>query len=330
MIKRRKKLGIVKSDNNTGFNIDLNQIEKLEYENYKLIRISVIGDNPKNVIKEKIILNDTRNKWVKHIAKTAGKWYPNESITEYLIYRIGKILGFNMAESRLVVAEDQIRFLSKFFLKNNEQLSHGKELYSNSRYFGSNELVEKIEYSNKSREQFTLQITEKTIKEAFPEDGEKIFKDFIKMLIFDCYIGNNDRHYENWAIVSHIEGKYAPYFSPIYDTARGLFWNESEEKLKAKFYPIDNKKFDKYARNSTPKIGWDNEVSINHFNIFKLIIQNEYGISRSDVLEILSHDNLVKIFNMINNEFRYIISEERSEIIKSYLDYRRNKLLEYI
>jgi hypothetical protein len=57
---------------------------------------SITGDAPKEFIRvyefgsaRKI----KRNKWPLYIAKTGHKWYPNESITEHLLNRIGECLG---------------------------------------------------------------------------------------------------------------------------------------------------------------------------------------------------------------------------------------------
>ena len=53
------------------------------------------------------------------------------------------------------------------------------------------------------------------------------------MLIFDALTGGFDRHMYNWGVVVSIANDIQPYLSPICDTARGLFWNYSEEQLKS-------------------------------------------------------------------------------------------------
>lgn len=135
------KLGYIDPKNKSTFSIDLSKIKKIDISKYNIIKnTSVGGDNPKKVIRKKI-----GKKHSKYIAKTANKWYPNESITEYLIFRIGTKLGFNMAKSELIFAEDQIRFLSKYFLKRTQVLDHGKQIYSRSTYFNNINTVENIE-----------------------------------------------------------------------------------------------------------------------------------------------------------------------------------------
>lgn len=57
--------------------------------------------------------------------------------------------------------------------------------------------------------------------------------DLTKILVFDGIVGNNDRHFYNWAIVTYKKRtKKIPFISPVYDTARGLMWNQSDEQIK--------------------------------------------------------------------------------------------------
>lgn len=89
----------------------------------------------------------------------------------------------------------------------------------------------------------------------------------------DALIGNNDRHFYNWGIITNISGKEKPIFSPIYDTARGLFWNEHEDKLKRILQ--DKNRLPQfimsYAENSVPKIGWEGLNKLNYFDLIEQI-----------------------------------------------------------
>jgi len=53
---------------------------------------------------------------------------------------------------------------------------------------------------------FTVQFTHEVIKYHYPEYTEEIFHDFLKMIIYDALIGNNDRHFYNWGIIRDIRG----------------------------------------------------------------------------------------------------------------------------
>ncbi len=70
--------------------------------------------------------NNSRT-WTPYIAKVARKWYPNESITEHLLNRLGFALGVTVANSRLAVDDEfgRLRFLSEYFLRPDERLEHG-------------------------------------------------------------------------------------------------------------------------------------------------------------------------------------------------------------
>ena len=323
--KRIKKLDII---DYSGFNPKPGAIETMKRNNYYVqTDISMTGDAPKDFIRyyhygENIKSN--KKTWNQYIAKLGHKHYPNESITEYLLNRIGESLGFNMAKFKLVWAGEQIRFLSKYFLtKTNEQvLEHGADLYAG--YLNDKDFVEDIEKSHKSPDFFTVQFTEETIKYFFPKQCEELMFDFLKVLIFDAFIGNNDRHFYNWGIIRNIYKKEEPTFSPVYDTARGLYWNYNEQKIKA-IYEDKNRLYshiEKYSNESRPKIGWEGEPKINHFKLLEKIctldVINNCGI----VKDIIKEDKLGIILDMIDKEFSLLFSKTRREMIKLTLQYR--------
>lgn len=89
-----------------------------------------MGDAPKSFIalydyeEDSKIRKSNTDTWPRYIAKVGHKWYPIESINEYLINRTGEMLGLNIASSRLVMAGEQVCFLSRYFLKDNESFEH--------------------------------------------------------------------------------------------------------------------------------------------------------------------------------------------------------------
>lgn len=208
-------------------------IPVVKKKHYRVIKgTSVGGDAPKELLKIYFYRKGHQrihNPWLwdTYIAKTGHKWYPYESITEYVLNQLGYCLGLNMAESKLVQINGQIRFLSKIFLKEGkEKLEHGAELYAG--YLGDKDFVHEIEEQQMARDFFTLSFTYDTLKHIYPHQADDLFMDFVRMLVFDAIVGNNDRHYYNWGVITDTYGKEQPRFSPIYDTARALFWNLSE------------------------------------------------------------------------------------------------------
>lgn len=117
----------------SGFNTSLNLIETIKNKHvYWNINPSLIGEAPKELVhiyEYGRANKKNRQRWPKHIAKVGHKLYANESITEQLFTRIGETAGFNVAESKLLVFSGQLRFLSKYFLKKNQRLMHGAEIF---------------------------------------------------------------------------------------------------------------------------------------------------------------------------------------------------------
>jgi len=123
-------------------------------------------------------------------------------------------------------------------------------------------------------------------------------------------------------------GRCKPVFSPIYDTARGLFWNDHEDKL-TEIY--NNKSrldtfIKKYAEASSPKIGWEGIGKINHFDLIEYIKTLPYAINCESLINICSDSTLNKINGLIDNEFSHLFSEIRRSLIKSCLKYRHQRI----
>jgi hypothetical protein len=149
-------------------------------------------------------------------------------------------------------------------------------------------------------------------------------QELIKMLLFDALVGNNDRHFYNWGIIRSLNNSKTPCFSPVYDTARGLFWNDSEEKVK-KIWNDQNRLdayLKKYALLSRPKIGWENEKGINHFNLVEKIYKYEFYLSKIQQKELFLHSVLDKMLFTVDVHFRKYFSKERISLIKKCLEYR--------
>lgn len=329
-----EKFEFIPPENNSGFEPKDGAVKVIRKDCFQYVDLgTIIGDAPKCMIalydferKSKIRKSNPKT-WRKYIAKSARKWYPNESITEHLINEIGRVLGFDMAKSCLRRINNQIWFLSEYFLNEKETLYHGADLYA--RYFNDDKpFVDNIQDDNKIDDQdfFTVQLVEEIFIENFGNDAESLFEEYIKMLIFDGIIGNNDRHAYNWGIITSILTNTQKRFSPIYDTARGLFWNTSEKKVLEAVNHLEknpnNKYLRKYVLNSRPKIGWENKESLSHIELLKLIYDSETGITKKNFVYLVSDDNLNKCIDVINNNFNLLISVERRKLIVECLELR--------
>ena len=223
---------------------------------------SLSGDAPKDFIYvyEYGKLNCKKanpKSWVPYIAKVGHKWYPTESITEHLITRLGQEWGFNLANSKLYIFSGQLRYCSEFFTKLDQELVHGADILARYLDEADSDFIEQIDKRGWSQELLTFNFVKEAIENIFPNYAEEIVGELINMLIFDALVGNNDRHFFNWGVIRHLKENRRPYFSPIYDTARGLFWNYSDKRLLELTKNSDQKaeRIASYNNKTKPKIG---------------------------------------------------------------------------
>ena len=315
----------------SGFTPAINRVvETLKTNNFYLDTRPISGEAPKCFLYVYEFRNGNcrkanKNTWIPYIAKFGHKWYPNESVTEYLFNRIGETLNINMAKSRLAVINGQLRFLSRYFLLNNEEiLVHGAEIFS--QWLEDKAFVSEIERKKLEQDFFTFQSVEHALNKAFPQYGQVFLDSFVRLLILDALLGNNDRHHYNWAIIIHLKGTYPPRFSPIYDTARGLFWSTPEQNIKTW---LSNQKqltlqLEKYAEGAKPLTGWDDHSNINHFQLIELICQD--GRFKDVLKELIQLSHLDEIYRVIDTEFLFLMSPNRRHLIKTYLHLRFQRI----
>ena len=236
--------------------------------------LSITGDAPKDFITDSEYRpghRSHRQRTESYIAKVGSKWYPVESITEQLITRIGQIYGMRIADSKLRLIDGQVRFMSKYFLdRNSEQLTHGAEIFE---LVLGKENYRELAEQRREREFFSFQIVEEAVQYSFAEHTVKIMRGFVEMLTFDALIGHNDRHPYNWGVVVPLYKNRPPRFAPVYDTARALFWNVPERRVRQML--TDHLQFVKYVKLCAPPIGWDQQARIDFFRLIGLIWQHD-------------------------------------------------------
>jgi len=234
-----------------------------------------------------------------------------------------------MAESQIALIGGQLRFLSKYFLKKNEELVHGADIlagYLNE----SSEYVNDIDKQNMTRELLTLQFIADAVDNQFHYEKDEIMHELVKLVIYDALVGNNDRHFFNWGVVRSLNNSSRPIFSPIYDTARGLFWNDSDDKIAQKLSQNVDSYIAKYSNNSKPKIGWEEEKDINHFQLFEKIYKKEFYISRNEIKSLLLQSVLEKMKGLAIKSFIPLMGVNRVTMICKCLEYRFNVLTQLL
>lgn len=294
------------------------------YELEKVDFLSIPGMAPKDFITDREYRPGHRGRGERtesYIAKVGSKFYPNESIAEHLVTRLGQVYGLNIADSKLRMVDGQVRFMSKYFLsRRSEQLTHGAEIFELC--LGKENYAELAEKRAES-EYFTFQMTAEAINEAFPGFEEEIVAGFVEMLAFDALIGHNDRHPYNWGVIVPLLKRGAPRFSPVFDTARALFWNVPERRIRQMLN--DQKQLEAYVKRCAPPVGWDGEQTVDFFRLMGLIWSG-FRQYRKSVENILPDSSLRRCFEMIDGEFATLMSVERRELIKRCLHLRQHYL----
>ncbi|MCW5961304.1 MAG: HipA domain-containing protein [Pyrinomonadaceae bacterium] len=289
--------------------------------------MTISGDAPKDFIIDREYRpghRSARSPKDKFIAKVGSKYYPLESIIEQFITRIGQIFDLNIADSKLRTIDGQVRFLSKYFLKAGEQLTHGAEIYE---YSIGRENYAELSEKKLEADYFTFQMTCEAINVLIPDDDKKIVGGYVEMLTFDAVIGHNDRHPYNWGMIVPLQKKKPPRFAPVFDTARALFWNIPEKRVVTM---LTNKaSFEAYIHGCQPPIGWDDRENVDFFELIGLI-WIEFPVYRKHIEKFLETDKLERINEVLDSEFGELLSAERRELIKRCLHQRQSKLKETI
>lgn len=290
--------------------------------------ISIGGDNPKDLVRLYQYGSGRKRRpssWPLFIVKTGVRNYPAESLTEYLLGRLGEIFGLRMAEVELLDLGGQIRLGSKYFLRKNQTLVHGAEILA-SFWQTNTSILEEMDRKKLIRKHVYPSIILNALKAFFPQEAPRIFNGYVEMILFDALAGNNDRHLFNWAVVVDDKGLEPPEFSPVYDTSRGLFWNFNEDQIKALAKPGSKPRLSKYLEKSHPKVSWEGEENINHFRLVELIGKQELGVSVANLKDYFSVEKLNRMISLINQEFRGIFSESRRGLITQCLTMRSEEI----
>ena len=250
---------------------------------------------------------------------------------EYALNRIGEVWGLRMAASRLVWAGGQVRFLSRYFLTRNcLELVHGADILAD--YLNDKAFVQAIEDENRERELNSIQLFGEALRAVFPTEHQALLADFGRLLLFDALVGNNDRHFYNYGVVRDVTAKRPAFFSPIYDTARALLWNEKEAKLVALHRDPQRAAtfLARYTKGAQPKLGWEGERNINHFDLVRLMATSSHCLPVTEIWQFYEPARLDRVLQMLDDEFAALLSPERLDLMKRCLQLRFTHLMQLL
>ncbi|MGH7272186.1 MAG: HipA domain-containing protein [Polyangiaceae bacterium] len=265
-----------------------------------------------------------------------------ECVTEEMISKIGASLPVRMARSRLVrlpVGKGQpedVRFLSRNFVRwGEERLVHGIEIVAE--YFNARpeEVAFAFELDNPRAEQnfYTIHNMVEVFRWFCRDDAERaaILRGFARMLAFDALVGAPDRHATNWGVVVSLAEPGLPKrFAPLFDTARGLFREHTDEKLSAILKAGDQAAYIRsYAEKSCPVFGIAGHATgrrCNHFDLVACALRD----MRTDLGEAMAgfirSVHMPHLETLILRKFRRLITPVRTSFVVGLLQHRHDRL----
>ena len=154
----------------------------------------------------------------------------SESCSEKMAYEIALVLGYDCAKIDLACDDSGTLGVLNYYFVNNHDTFH----------------TDIVAYLNKNSKDKKNYYTISNIKSVLDEIDNSLFNSFIKIIIFDALIGEQDRHEENWGILEK-NGKY--YVSPLYDNGDSLL-KDFKNPIFADLYYSEKRSFDSYIRKS--------------------------------------------------------------------------------
>ena len=334
----RGELGTRRVERNLVNDVNVRAISLLKdgYTTQSAAELGVIGEAPKDLVFfggwHHAYIAKAPAPWKK--CKTRDQVGPLECATEYMISRVGNHLPVKLAESRLARlrtpngSHDDVRFMSRYFLKRHqEQLVHGIELVAAAFDLAPTDLEKQIP-PNQERDFYTVDMVNEVF-DIYSRPSHELYcqlRDaFARMMAFDALVGVNDRHPWNWGVVQNVVNRDTrPRFSPIYDTARGLFWNHSDEELQGR---SSEKLVESYAEGSKPLIAHPGGGRRTHFDVIDYMVNgpmaSTFGASVRHVIGSFDSDECRKC---LHSEFRNIVSRDRLKYVDELLRYRHARL----
>ncbi len=249
-----------------------------------------------------------------------------EMWTEIIAYHIGKKLGLEIPAIYPARDQDSYGVLVENFREKEVVFYEAKDWLEPSGIMPSHNIA--------------------LIEELFKRLGNKLYfwNEYKKLLIYDCLIGNNDRHDENWGLCFDFEGlDHIPpqkgRFAPIYDNASCLVRELNEEEIKDRI--INNEqKFNKYIsgkKSRPPNLYWNENdpKHYTHYELMQKLIEKEPD-TKQIIEEFLQIDYISPVRDIIEKIQKLDVPDElkirdsRAKAIIKILEARKTKMWELL
>lgn len=251
-----------------------------------------------------------------------------EDWSEKISAELCQLLSLPHADYELATFEQKPGIISPCFIPSNGQLFPGNEILA--------QLLSDYPKDSKNPSHHTIKNIVQVIQDSsvnLPFNWKPIkhilspMDVFIGYLLLDAWIGNTDRHHENWAFIRIIDQTY---LAPTYDHASSLGRNESDDQRKKRLNTKDSGfSIEAYVKKCQSclyaEVG--DLKSLKTFDAFRQAAQyNPNAANRwLDHLANISTSDTLNLFYSIPQER---ISEVAIEFAQEILKINQNRLLQ--
>ena len=231
----------------------------------------------------------------------------SEACSEKIAYELARKIGFECAKIDLAFDNDGKIGVLNYYFSNKTTTTH----------------TDIIAYLNKDLSERSNYYKISNIKSTLDDVDKNLFKGFIRIMVFDALIGEQDRHEENWGITEK-DGKFC--ISPLYDNGDSLL-REFKNYDNAKKYYDGTKNFDKFIEKSKTLIyKEDCDKKYKHFELIQYLVDKFPALVIPEIqkLKVLTDDVIEDIVDRIPDE---LLTDEHKKYKILYLIKRRDILL---
>ncbi len=250
-----------------------------------------------------------------------GRPGTGEDWAEKVAYELGRLLKLPCATYGFAEWGDKKGTVSLSFVPENVRLVHGNELlaiihdsnYPKEQRFHLSDYKLSIVLNLIENELGDLQLPLNYVDDYI----KKPIDLFVGYLVFDCWIANQDRHHENWAIL--VDNKeFKLYFAPTYDHGAGLACKvspeEANKRLKTKDISYSVKKF--VTRAKSPFYS-DLDKQLKTIEVVELLLEKYpetvcYWIGK---IENIKEEDIRTVLNKVPDKFIDNVSKEFAQQI---------------
>lgn len=235
---------------------------------------------------------------------------------EKLAAEIAVILGLESARVDIGTFNNRKGSMSYMLLDDNEELIEGIQYIS--KYYPNYD-GDKFE-DLQAQTVYSIQMIMHSLN-----DFVDLKNQFLKIPMFDCLIGNSDRHHSNWAVIKSLDtGELR--ISPVYDNGSSLCCYVNPEKTSAIL--SNSQQFEALVNGKSKSlIGWESSKRPRHFDLYKNIVENFFIESEKFILKLENNLTDTSIDDLLKNFEEDIINDELKLLIKRFLVERRDRMV---